>query len=86
MPRTTKVTPSATAGPRRATSSKRAKPAEMSAISVEAVARRAYELFLEGGGTHGSDVEHWLRAEQELMSTVVPARPARRAVGRKAKA
>jgi len=32
----------------------------------EAVARRAYELFLERGGEHGHDVEDWLRAEREL--------------------
>ena len=31
------------------------------------VAVRAYELFLESGGVHGDDVEHWLRAERELL-------------------
>lgn len=34
--------------------------------SAEAVARRAYELFLARGGAHGRDVEDWLRAEREL--------------------
>jgi len=32
------------------------------------VAMRAYELFLESGGVHGHDVEHWLRAEREIMA------------------
>ena len=32
------------------------------------VAVRAYELFLESGGMHGYDVEHWLRAERELLA------------------
>jgi hypothetical protein len=27
------------------------------------VAQRAYELYLERGGSHGSDVEDWLKAE-----------------------
>ena len=32
----------------------------------EAIARRAYELFLERGGSHGHDQEDWFRATQEL--------------------
>jgi len=34
---------------------------------TEAIARRAYELFLERGGEHGLDVEDWLQAERELI-------------------
>ena len=33
----------------------------------DAVAARAYEMFLARGGTHGHDVEDWLQAEQELL-------------------
>jgi hypothetical protein len=33
---------------------------------MEAIARRAYELFLEGGALHGHDLDHWLSAEREL--------------------
>jgi hypothetical protein len=33
----------------------------------EAIAARAYELFLERGGLHGYDMEDWLTAEDELM-------------------
>lgn len=30
------------------------------------IARRAYEIYLRRGGTHGYDIEDWLQAEQEL--------------------
>jgi hypothetical protein len=30
------------------------------------IAARAYEIFLHRGGAHGSDLEDWLQAEQEL--------------------
>ncbi len=43
--------------------------------SVEdAVRRRAYELYLEGGRAHGRDLENWLEAEREIN-----ARPRARA-------
>jgi DUF2934 family protein len=32
----------------------------------DAIARRAYELYVERGGGHGSDIEDWLAAEREL--------------------
>jgi len=32
----------------------------------EAVARRAYQLYLERGGDPGHDFEDWLQAEREL--------------------
>ena len=34
---------------------------------TEAIARRAYELFLERGSEHGHDVDDWLQAERELV-------------------
>jgi hypothetical protein len=34
--------------------------------SSEEISRRAYEIFLERGGTDGNDIEDWLRAEREL--------------------
>jgi hypothetical protein len=36
--------------------------------SVESIARRAYEIYLERGGEHGHDQEDWLRAEGELLA------------------
>jgi hypothetical protein len=36
------------------------------AIPREAIAERAYFLFLERGGEHGHDVADWLQAESEL--------------------
>jgi hypothetical protein len=32
------------------------------------VARRAYELFIARGGTHGGDVDDWLLAQRELAA------------------
>ena len=32
----------------------------------EAIAARAYELWMEGDYQRGQDAEHWLRAEREL--------------------
>lgn len=34
-----------------------------------AIARRAYQLFVERGGGHGRDWEDWLLAERELRSS-----------------
>jgi hypothetical protein len=32
------------------------------------IARRAFELYLSRGGSHGSDVSDWLCAERELTT------------------
>jgi len=37
---------------------------------TEAIARRAYELFLERGGQHGHDLEDWLHAEQDIVDAI----------------
>jgi hypothetical protein len=34
---------------------------------TEAIALRAYELFLARGSQHGRDLEDWLQAERELL-------------------
>ena len=34
---------------------------------TEAIARRAYELFLARGAQHGRDMDDWLQAERELL-------------------
>jgi hypothetical protein len=33
------------------------------------IARRAYELYLERGGSHGQDWEDWLAAEREIRGS-----------------
>jgi hypothetical protein len=33
---------------------------------TEAIAQRAYELFLARGAQHGHDIDDWLQAEREL--------------------
>jgi hypothetical protein len=37
------------------------------------IEKRAYELYMEAGGAHGNDREHWLRAEKEVLHRVVGA-------------
>lgn len=43
----------------------------MTELSPEAVSRRAYEIFLREGHQHGSDQDHWFRAEAELRGKTV---------------
>jgi hypothetical protein len=35
--------------------------------SQEAIAQRAYEIWLEEGSPNGWDVRHWLQAQAELL-------------------
>jgi hypothetical protein len=42
---------------------------------TEAIARRAFELFLARGGQHGHDLDDWLQAEREFAEAAKP-RPA----------
>lgn len=44
--------------------------------SHEAIAERAYQLFVEAGGQDGHDIDHWLMAEQELRAEDRSAREA----------
>jgi DUF2934 family protein len=39
------------------------------APTEEEVRRRAYELYLTRGGTHGAALDDWLRAERELRAS-----------------
>jgi len=32
------------------------------------IARRAYEIYLARGGSHGCDLDDWLQAERELRA------------------
>ena len=33
------------------------------------IEQRAYEIWMSEGSPHGCDVDHWLRAEVEIMSS-----------------
>jgi len=43
-------------------------PAAPLAPPTEAIAARAFDLFVARGGEHGHDIEDWLRAERELAA------------------
>lgn len=47
-----------------------ATPADAAQVepSTEAIAQRAYEIFLERGSAHGNDSDDWLQAELELRA------------------
>ena len=47
-------------------------PTGATAPTPDEIATRAYELFQQEGGIDGHDMEHWLRAEEELKSTGKP--------------
>jgi hypothetical protein len=36
-----------------------------------AISRRAYEIYLEGGGLPGRELDDWLRAERELRKVAL---------------
>ena len=57
---------SATAAPAGGSDAERGEGVAVGPPAQEAIARRAYELFLERGAEAGHDIEHWLRAEAEL--------------------
>jgi hypothetical protein len=38
-------------------------------ILEERIRLRAYHLWLDAGGLHGTDVDHWLEAEKEEAET-----------------
>lgn len=86
MPRATKPKSDTPAGPRLV----RKAPARATAsppvtITHALIAIRAYELFEASGAAHGNHVEHWLKAEQELIEAQRP-RPVRKVAGSRAKA
>ena len=43
------------------------------APSQEAIAKRAYELYLQRGSVPGYELEDWLAAEAELIAAAVEA-------------
>jgi hypothetical protein len=51
-------------------------PVALAASDSDAIARRAYEIFVQQGWQHGHDLDHWLTAERELLGTArgVPSR------------
>ena len=60
----------------------------VAAISADAIRERAYLIWEREGRPHGRDLEHWVRAEVELIAevsnannAVAKAAPARARVG-----
>lgn len=49
-------------------SSRSAEPIDKKRPTSEEIRRRAHEIYLERGGTDGSDLDDWLQAERELRA------------------
>jgi hypothetical protein len=64
---TTKRAPRTARTPRRPRAAKVAPAAAPAAVTHEDIALRAYEIHRAGMG--GDPVEHWLRAERELVGS-----------------
>jgi hypothetical protein len=81
MPRASKPQPAETSGPRlvRKTTPK---PPIPTSPSEDDIATRAYQIFELEGRQHGNHLEHWMRAQRELLEAM---RPAKRAVGARAR-
>jgi hypothetical protein len=50
----------------KATATKASGTAARQPPTMEEIARRSYQIFLERGGEHGHDLEHWVQAEHDL--------------------
>lgn len=61
-----KNTPSPEKETGKAPSTPMAAPARTNGPTQEQIARRAYEIFLARGGTHGNPEQDWFQAEREL--------------------
>ncbi|HZR17702.1 MAG TPA: DUF2934 domain-containing protein [Verrucomicrobiae bacterium] len=58
--------------------------AEDNAALRERIEKRAYHLWLSGGGRHGEHLSHWLQAESEVLKALKQDE-AERALSRKTK-
>jgi hypothetical protein len=67
MPRNARTADGATNEPKPArTSRKGAAMADGPNNDPDSIARRAYEIYQNRGGSHGADLDDWLEAEREL--------------------
>ena len=67
MPRTNKPSNGSTNSPRSARHAGEGNGARHEHFNdSDAVAKRAYELYLERGAQHGADLDDWLEAERQL--------------------
>jgi hypothetical protein len=43
---------------------------QLAGLQRRQIERRAYEIFLNRGGTHGHDLDDWLQAQRDLLSSL----------------
>jgi hypothetical protein len=87
MPRTNKPADGNPEAPKTTRGSKRGNGSPSNFNDPDAVAKRAYEIYQQRGGSHGADLDDWLEAERQLKRGAsdvtgptgpVPSRPRRR--------
>ena len=66
MPRTNRPANGSSDSPKLLRTPKKSNGASDSLNDPDAVARRAYEIYLNRGGDHGADLDDWLEAERQL--------------------
>jgi hypothetical protein len=67
MPRPNKPANGATGSPRPTRASTRGNGSGGERFNdPDAIAKRAYEIYLNRGGQHGADLDDWLEAERQL--------------------
>lgn len=44
-------------------------PKQKLSLDHETIAKRAYEIYQQGGGVDGHALEHWLEAERQLSTS-----------------
>lgn len=77
MPRAPKSQSVTPAGPRLVGKTTAATTTKPTAPPHEQIERRAYDLFLQSGGSHGHDLDDWLTAERELTEAAAGRRVTR---------
>jgi hypothetical protein len=80
MPRNNKPADGAAEPPRRSRAPRKGNGGTEPFNDPDAVARRAYEIYMQRGGQDGADLDDWLEAERQLRpgpSDVTGPAPAR---------
>ena len=62
------ATPATAARPATATPMAQGAGSGTTQVAREHVAKRAYELWMKRGCTHGHDLQDWIEAEKEVMA------------------
>jgi hypothetical protein len=86
MPRNNRSNNDTADSPKTPRGSSRGNGAPDNSSDADAVAKKAYEIYENRGGTHGADLDDWLEAERQLKRGPSDVTGPARAKGRRKKA